>query len=80
MSNPKSGLKASVYTIIEEMSCPCSRCECVEDCFRVVFVVQHGFDYETILNMCEGCYGMYRELYITHIEGDEDPTPPDIVE
>ena len=34
--------------------------------------MQHGFDEDTTMDLCGSCYDMYRQLYITHIEGDDD--------
>lgn len=74
--------------MIEEMSCICRRCDQTTDCLLVTFVVQHGFDDETTMPLCETCYDMYSSLYTTHLEDDderdetlmehdEDPAPPD---
>lgn len=73
-------------------SCTCRRCDMRTDCLIVTFIVQHGFDDETTMPLCETCYDMYRRLYSTcleyddeayaeteeaDVEHDEDPTPPD---
>ena len=55
------------------MPCICRRCETLNECLSVVFVVQHGFDDETTLDLCEACYDMYRQLYRTRVEDDDEP-------
>lgn len=39
--------------------------------------MQHGFDEDTTMDLCGSCYDMYRQLYITHIEGDDDEEESD---
>ena len=53
-------------------TCNCRRCEELTDCLSVVFVMQHGFDEDTTMNLCGGCYDMYRQLYVTHIDDDDE--------
>ena len=52
-------------------TCTCRRCEELTECLLVTFIEQHGFDYETTLPLCEDCYDMYRQLYITDIIYDD---------
>ena len=60
--------------MIERMpTCTCRRCEEYTECYAVIFVEQVGFDVETTMPLCDDCYDMYNQLYITaldHTGGD----------
>ena len=56
--------------------CTCSRCNAFAQCLHVVFVVQWGWDEDTMMPMCAECYELYRRLYVTRLETSEDPEEP----